>query len=489
MGRESKDAKAKMVLPGLILLAFALRVCCLDFQSLWRDEVDTVIFAQRGIPALVANFVRTGENGPLYFLALHHWISLTGISEFSLRFFSVAFGVLTVPLVYLFGRRLLDGSVGLLAAFLVALSPYHVWYSQEARMYSLVAFLALLSLHLFHLALQRDQWLLWVGYVVVTSLALYIHLFTALMILVEGVWFGLLWRGYRDAARNALIALACLTLPYVPIAVRHIIPALVSPPPIVIYYPYGLTEMMRILLTAFSLGLRPITGLGPIVLFASLFLAGLFYRGEGTRKWRALLPSWRIALLCIYVFLPILATYLVSLRRPTFTDRYLIFILPGYYLLLASGLLVVKRRSAIVFALCISLVTFYALRAVWMQDHTRIKADFRAAAQHFAAHAQPDDLIIFLMPYVHHAFSYYHPEEVHWADPPYTNSGMGEEEVADAMEKATMGYARVWLFLSEANFWDSSGLVEGWFRDNAQLVDKSCFSYIELHCYSMGKGD
>ncbi len=480
-----------MTLVGLILLAFAIRVYHLDFQSLWRDEVDSVIFAQRDIPALVANFVRTGENGPLYFLVLHHWISLTGISEFSLRFFSVAFGVLTIPLVYLFGRRLLDGSIGLLAAFLVALSPYHVWYSQEARMYSLVAFLALLSLHLFRLALQRNQWHLWVGYVVVTSLALYIHLFTVLMILVEGAWFGLLWRRHRDAARSALIALACLTLPYLPIAMWHIIPALVSPPSIMVYYPYGLMEMMRILLAAFSLGLRPITGPWPLVLFASLFLAGLFYRGGGTisTPWRTLLPSWRIVLLCIYVFLPILATYLVSLRRPTFTDRYLIFILPGYYLLLASGLLVVKRRSMIVFALCIALVAFYSLCAVWVQDHTRIKADFRGAARYFAAHAQPNDLIIFLMPYVRHAFSYYHPEEVNWVDPPYTNSGVGEEEVAGAMEKATMGYERVWLFLSEADFWDSSGLVEGWFHDNAQLVDESRFSYIELRCYSMGRGD
>lgn len=496
MKRDGEGAAIRMVLLGLILLAFAIRVYRLNFQSLWRDEVDAILFAQQSLPTLAANFLRVGQNGPLYFLILHYWIRLAGISEFAVRFLSLAFGVLIIPTVFLLGRQLFGAGNGLLAAFLMALSPYHVWYSQEARMYSLVAFLALLSLYLFYLALRKDRWFLWVGCVLVTGLSMYIHLFALLIIPVEGLWLAVLWRRHPRAARNALLVLACLALPYLPIAVWQV-PALLSPPAETGYYPYGLREMIGILFSSFSLGVRPAGGPPPIAPFAFLFLAGMFYewnlRAEGARgsipkKWRAICPNRGVILLLGYILIPIIAVYMVSLRRPTFTDRYLIFVLPGYYVMLACGLLAVKRKSPLLFALCLSLVGLLSVRGVWVQDYVKIKADFRAAAQFFASRTRAEDLVVFVMPYVRHAFSYYYPGEIHWAEPPYTERGMREKEVAAAIEEVTRGYDRVWLLLSEADFWDSSGLIERWFRQNARLVDESSFQYIELRCYEM-RGD
>jgi uncharacterized membrane protein len=156
---------ARVVL--LVFIAFAIRAASLDSQSLWRDEVDALCYAyefpallvdalkpqQQGklVPpcacppapvaltnatesswyrllALLSGMIR--QNGPLYFFILRGWVALAGSSEYGMRFFSLACGIAGVSLVYVLGRRLFDSQSGLLAAFLVATSPYLVWYGQ-----------------------------------------------------------------------------------------------------------------------------------------------------------------------------------------------------------------------------------------------------------------------------------------------------------------------------------------------------------------------
>ena len=99
-------ARHTWLLVGVVGLAFALRVAGLDFQSLWRDEVDAIRFATRAWDDVLRMFVVPGQNGPLYFLVLRPWLYLAGQSEYALRFFSVFFGTLAVPLVYRVARRL-----------------------------------------------------------------------------------------------------------------------------------------------------------------------------------------------------------------------------------------------------------------------------------------------------------------------------------------------------------------------------------------------
>ncbi|MDY7040526.1 MAG: glycosyltransferase family 39 protein, partial [Chloroflexota bacterium] len=124
-----RDSGYRVVLLTIVLLAFAVRVYHLDYQSLWRDEVDAIRFSYDSLDTLLANFTRAGWNGPLYYLFLRPWLAVAGDSEFALRFFSLLWGVLAVPLTYAVGRRLLAPHSAVLASLLVALSPYLVWYS------------------------------------------------------------------------------------------------------------------------------------------------------------------------------------------------------------------------------------------------------------------------------------------------------------------------------------------------------------------------
>ncbi|HEY84973.1 MAG TPA: hypothetical protein G4N96_07685, partial [Chloroflexi bacterium] len=125
---------------AVVLLAFALRVYHLDAQSLWRDEVDAIRYSSGSLGYLLSVLPQEGHNGPLYFAALRLWRALTGDSEFSLRYFSTVGGVLMVALTYQVARQFrLARAVGVIAALLAAASPYLIWYSQEAKMYTWLA--------------------------------------------------------------------------------------------------------------------------------------------------------------------------------------------------------------------------------------------------------------------------------------------------------------------------------------------------------------
>ena len=222
------ERRERWALALLCLLAFAWRLQGLAYQSLWRDEVDSIRFAGRALPELLRMFAKPGENGPLFFTLLRPWLALAGDSEFALRFQAVAAGLLVVPLTWLLARRLLEmashgqvrfppalatGNVPLVAALLAAASPYLVWYSQEGKMYAVLTALALAASLAFLAALKRNragQWLLYLALLAALALT---HVLALLLVAVHAVWLLLLGRRYR---RRWLPFGAVLLLPLIP---------------------------------------------------------------------------------------------------------------------------------------------------------------------------------------------------------------------------------------------------------------------------------
>ncbi len=127
-----------LLLVLILLLASFLRFYRLDAQSLWNDEGTSVAVAGRDL-ATIARDAAGDIHPPLYYWLLHGWLRLTGDSEFAVRAFSALLGVLLVALTYALGRLLTGRWAGLAAAFLAAINPFQVYYSQEARMYMLLA--------------------------------------------------------------------------------------------------------------------------------------------------------------------------------------------------------------------------------------------------------------------------------------------------------------------------------------------------------------
>lgn len=486
-GLLTRFGATRSILLLLVVLAFGLRLYHLDYQSLWRDEVDALLFARRELSGLLPLFVTPGHNGPLYYLVLHFWVRLTGETESSLRFFSLFCGVLAVPLIYRLGRRWLGDKWSLAAALLCATSPYLIWYSQEGKMYAFLLLLSMLSTHVYLLALERDRIYLWFCYLATVAVSMYVHLLAVLIVPFHLLLFLVAWPRYRPALKSWLATLAVLVLPWLPLA-RWAVPLLASPFTTGHQF-YSLPDILSVLLFGFSLNSAPYGGLVPITLFVFLLLAGiiLYRRGNGgaaSRSLRTLLRSRQESItLSLYLSVPIVCLYLVSLGMPIFTDRYLITVLPAYLLLLSCGLAAVKQRSTRLAGLCLAGVLASNLYMVTLQGHTRIKSDFRSAAA-FVKTDGRGDLIVFLIPHGRPVFEYYYGERFVGVDAPYTNQGMTAGEVARAMREATAGYKEVWLVVSEAELWDSRDLVQRWFEGNGTLLAQSSFARVDVYLYS-----
>ena len=507
-------ARHTWLLVGVVGLAFALRVAGLDFQSLWRDEVDAIRFATRAWDDVLRIFVVPGQNGPLYFLALRPWLYLAGQSEYALRFFSVFFGTLAVPLVFRVARRLFPSlpSLALLAAILTATSPYLVWYGQEGKMYSLVLALVLLSMDRYLAALESGGWQRWLLYIAFTGAAIYAHLLAALMIPVYIIAFLLVGGETRKARWKAWLAsTGVLVLPYVPL-LRWQLPLVLSPADTG-YQFVPLHDMLVSLLTNYSLG--PISG--TLRWAAFFFVVLLLAAGWLWRDHRSRLSS--LGILAGWLCIPVLSLFLLTLVRPMYTARYLIFVLPAYLLLLAAGVVAIARRSRLLAGLLLAALLVLNFLGLWRQSQTPIKADLRSATEYVTSRQTPSDLLLFQIPYGRHSFDYYllryqeqqqntqdaavthlwdadylifmplvagpGADSYRWAEGLYTNGGMGQDAAYAAMERLTAGNETVWLIASEVDLWDERGLVQAWLEQNASMADQAHFVGVSVYEYRL----
>jgi len=493
----------RWALVAVIGLAFALRVIGLDGQSLWRDEVDAIRFAQSSLPDLLRTFVTPGQNGPLYFLLLRPWLSLAGRSEFALRFLSLLFGVLAVPLTYRLARELFSSLpqaerdlASFISAILTATAPYLVWYGQEGKMYSLVVALALTSVYFYLTALKQGRWYHWLAYIAATTAAFYVHVIAALLIPVLVLIFALGSWNRRACWKPWLLGLAALTLPYLPLLAWQL-PALLQ----VVdtgYRFFPLNEMLLSLLADYSLGVAPPMASWVVVLFVALSAAGMLLLAQVPRTGLRRTTVW--VLLC-WLFVPLLAFFLITLRRPMFTTRYLIFVLPAYLLLLAAGVVAVSRHWRPLAAPSLAVLLALNGWGLWSQAHTPLKTDFRAATYHVIEHLAPEDLVLFQIPYGRHSFDYYVERwsDLHrgslpsplaggsyrWAEGLYTNAGMTPDEAARQMADLTAGSPVLWLVATETSMWDTRGLVQGWLDQRATLADQVDFTRVMVYRYTM----
>ena len=136
-----------LILVVILLLAAFLRIFLIGNHSLWLDELASIRFADNNLQELIKKVALFDNHPPTYYIFLHYWVLLFGDSEASLRMPSAIFSVLSVFLTYKVGTILFDQRVAAIAALLLALSGFSIYYAQEARMYSLLAFASVLSVY------------------------------------------------------------------------------------------------------------------------------------------------------------------------------------------------------------------------------------------------------------------------------------------------------------------------------------------------------
>jgi uncharacterized membrane protein len=444
----------------------------LEAQSLWRDEVDSLRFATRDFSLVLAAFTRPGENGPLYYLLLRPWLAWVGQSEYALRFPSALTGVLAAPLIFAWGRRLFNPTIGLIAALLLAVNPYHLWYSQEARMYAVLGVVTMLALWSFAEALDRGRWWRWVIWLALTSICFYIHVLSVLLVPLQMIWLLLIPR-WRRRWRSYLAALALLILPYLPLVWWQW--ALLTDADFSTGYAF--VSFQRMLLTLFVAqveGIAPRPGVWIFAPIIFLLLAALFYTQPWARA-RSLALAWWL--------LPPLGVFAISLFSPVFTDRYLIWTLPAMLLLVAVGTYAVGKQHRWLAVLAVGVLVGVQLWSGWRQMTEPIKSDFRSAAAYVSSNRQADDVTLFLIPYIRHTYQYYDPGPYPWSDAPYANRAADARHLPDRLDTQTDGYTGVWLVESEADFYDAQGIIRSWLTAHGALDAEAHFARVSVYHY------
>ena len=158
---------------GILGLALVLRVYRIGEQELWWDEALSSHLAI--VTDGLGQALRLEDTPPLYYLLLRGWVAVAGTSEAAIRLLSACFGTLFVGTAIVAGWRLFNRSVGLWSGAVAALSPIHIYYSQEARSYALLTWALLLSYLLFWRAMQQNSWTSWIHAALAALLALYTH--------------------------------------------------------------------------------------------------------------------------------------------------------------------------------------------------------------------------------------------------------------------------------------------------------------------------
>ena len=204
-----------------LALGAALRLVNLAWKSVDNDEAFSWANTHKPLFQLISDSLalRGDPHPPVYWTALKFWIAAAGDSELAMRLFTALTGIVFIALTYYLGRQLFSRPAGVAAALFVALSPWLIWNSQDARMYTLGGTLALGGLICLMQGLRNGSWRWLGGYFVLTVLACYTHLaasfllpFEGLAIVISAFWFRP--GGWRAAGR-ALLALVAAGLVFI----------------------------------------------------------------------------------------------------------------------------------------------------------------------------------------------------------------------------------------------------------------------------------
>lgn len=405
--RRTPHARTYLFL--IAVLGALLRLYGLGSQSMWYDEAYT-LHSTRFVDLHGSLFSSAQCNEPpmlavlsRLWLAVLHRIAPVPVtaesSDFLIRLLPCFFGVLAIPLVFFCGRALLKNErAALVASFLFAVSPFHIYYAQELRVYSVYLALSLAALICLIAAVERGELRFWAGLVVCESALMYSHYISVWSLLLFNVWLAIQAGLKPDLIRRWVVSQAAAGV--------LIVPALWQ-----LYTAYGFVRRIEIPWypeTTWKSGLITFknffAGYGPaawaywplFVMAVALFLIGLIFMA---RRWRTAL------LIGLLAIVPIMANILMWRDRVFSFYEHRVFMFSGVLALFAIAWALEKLRPRALGAAALAAFTAFTLPG--LRDHylhrlhpidthrlgVYDKGDFRGAAAYIREHWQASDLV------------------------------------------------------------------------------------------------
>jgi hypothetical protein len=544
------DEFAPWLVITITLIGGFLRVLLLANKGMWLDETFSVWLANQNVVDMLQWMVRIDQHPPLYYLLLHYWIALNGDTPYYARLLSALFGAGTIPIIYLIGKRMSGVVMGLAAAVFLALSPFNIAFAQETRMYTCLTFNAAVAiyalvrlltdsrsvrpigsqfreyLHAWRTSgsvqadtegdfsyqdetrnqtgwrawIYRHRWLpiqaietdqAWVAFIVFSAATMYTHNTAVLFLLTTNIFVLGLMLFQRITKSGSLPAFQApsfwnwvkaqlgIFLLWSPWIFAFISQATRVYQEFWIPKPSWDTviQVLESFLNYSMLYLQSSQVMVMWILYALVLCLALVHYRKKISQFLFLAALFAV---------PILGELIVSIRRPIFLDRTLIWTTIPLFLVLAAGIAQLRFRLLII--AMVGILGTYSLFSAG--DYYRFfqKEDWSTAAGYVANFAQKDDLVLFNSNFVEIPFDYYFkPYEKlysiqvvkHGVPLDLFDSGILEPKMTTkdipGLISLLSGHDRVWLVYSHNSYTDPMGLIPQTLASQMKLIRKRDF--------------
>jgi uncharacterized membrane protein len=424
----------------------------LGFNSLWLDEASTLGFASQSLGE-IWGLMAGGDVHPPLFYWMEHFMLFFGDSEVILRLLPAIFGALTILLFYLVGSELLDRQTGLIAAVLLLISPFHIYYSQEARSYTMMLFFFTLSVWLYLLARKHNQINYWMLFAFASGVALYTHFYSfiplVILILFEVVTEGQsMLKGDRQfmpfvvgVGIIVILSLPLLISGWGLFANRAGIGAV-----------FGFTGISLVTTTImyFSSKVALIA-----ILFFLLFIIGLL---------GILMKRRSEAIFLSLLFITPLIIALLLAESIPMDPRYLITMILPFLIGIAASftLLPEKIRSTPVLIACLLLLCVIQMPFLvgYYTNHSR--NDWRGFSEIFMEITEQGDVIVLVPGYMNTPLNYYYSN----ATDGTIQYGATTRDDLEGLRKKHLNDRLLIIVTDDLNAADPSGRANGWLKEN-----------------------
>lgn len=446
----------------IIAIAAALRFYDLGGESYWYDEVIMVDAAQKDLGSIVLDSIVQGGRPPVYVSVAHFWIKFFGTREESTRSLSALAGIVAIPLIYLIGQLLFDRRVGLISAFLMAISQFQIYYSQDFRYYSLFVLMTLFSFFFYIQALKKGQLIYFVFYVLASILMFYTHKFGGFILAAQGLYFLFSWRNYRNLRLHWFLSQIFILLAILPSIINFFDRAKAGKPgPIWLPDPSFWTPLIT-LRNYVGAGLDYPTWLTLVIGF-SFFLVGtlLFAMWRGKEQWlestKSLhrIPSdlsikqQQLLLIGLWLAVPILLPFIFSkILGPMYHHRYTICASPALYILLA--IVITSFRKVVPEVISLGLIVLVIAPGLHEFYIRPVREQWRDAAVYVDEHDREGDVIVFAddaYEQIRKSFYWYYRGNLNGCS--IRKKLNNEDSIATALKFCISSNERFWLVVRE----------------------------------------
>lgn len=476
---------------AILLIGTVLRFLNLGGQSLWNDEIKSFNYASRSVWEIVTIPFWRDTHQPLYYLVLHFFLPL-GNNEAILRLISLIFGVLSIGLFYMILKDFLEENYGLLGALLMAISPFHIWYSQEARPYTMILFLGLLSFYFLQKLVAEKSRRYRIAFVFSAAATYFCH-----SIALPYLFFLMLYAFWADDKSGMKYWGWTFATVFLIISPTFL-PLILSPPShsADAFRDVNLTQVGYIFWafsTGYTLGPSLVdlhyVSLGEVLhqyfllilsvvgLFGALLLTGFYI------LWRR--DKQKCILTVLWLFMPIIFVLVGALlSNHPINVRYVILAFPAFLIMLIVGLTEIRYKWLFlsVFS-CLILINSYSLFNNFYKPKYQ-REDNRSAAKFLTTSVQKEDLIIVSAGYtVKNLKHYYAGAATMVAYPPETRYVNGQS-IAQELKEIISQRRRFWLVLSRTYHSDPKGLIRKHCDLNYKRLKHGSWNGVEVILYS-----